>query len=78
MSMWWLQPGWTEACCSSCGAKIWPEGDPDWGLCWPCMQHQSEAQQHEQEEESRYQHEMEEMERQYRLESLSKATGEQS
>lgn len=36
MSLWWLQQGWTSACCAQCGAKIWPEGDPDWGLCWPC------------------------------------------
>ena len=36
MSLWWLQPGWTETCCAQCGARIHPEGDPDWGLCWPC------------------------------------------
>lgn len=37
MSLWWLQPGWTDACCAQCGSRIWPEGDPDWGLCWSCM-----------------------------------------
>lgn len=40
MSFWWLQPGWTETACAKCGAKIWPEGDPDWGLCWACKQQQ--------------------------------------
>ena len=33
---WWLQPGWTETRCA-CGAKIWPEGDPDWGACYSCF-----------------------------------------
>lgn len=50
MSLWWLQPGWTETCCGRCGSKIYPEGDPDWGLCWPCMQHQTEMQKREAEE----------------------------
>lgn len=36
MSFWWLQEGWTKAVCS-CGNKIWPEGDPDWGMCYDCM-----------------------------------------
>jgi len=36
MSLWWMQPGWTDARCG-CGKTIWPEGDPDWGMCWPCM-----------------------------------------
>ncbi len=36
MSLWWLRPGWTDARCS-CGAKIWPEGDPDWGSCCACF-----------------------------------------
>lgn len=35
--MWWLQEGWTSARCGKCGDKIWPEGDPDWGLCYRCM-----------------------------------------
>lgn len=37
MALWWLQPGWTETTCTACGAKIWPEGDPDWGFCYPCF-----------------------------------------
>jgi hypothetical protein len=36
-TLWWLQPGWKEARCISCGAKIWPEGDPDWGYCVECF-----------------------------------------
>lgn len=43
MSLWWLQPGWTEASCAHCGSRIWPEGDPDWGLCWPCMEASTEV-----------------------------------
>lgn len=35
--MWWLQPGWTDAICPRCGKKIWPEGDPDWGMCYDCL-----------------------------------------
>lgn len=38
MTLWWLQPGWKQACCSKCGANIWNSGgDPDWGLCSTCM-----------------------------------------
>lgn len=37
MSLWWLEPGWTDTCCARCGRKIWPEGDPDWGLCYDCF-----------------------------------------
>lgn len=36
--LWWLQPGWTAARCAQCGEKIWPEGDPDWGVCSRCFQ----------------------------------------
>lgn len=36
MSLWWLQPGWTQARCSY-GAQIYPEGDPDWGSCLTCF-----------------------------------------
>lgn len=57
-NLWWLQPGWTDACCGRCGARIYPEGDPDWGWCWSCMQEsQNELQQaneHWAEEERRY------------------------
>lgn len=35
---WWLQEGWTSAICPRCGNKIWPEGDPDWGLCFDCFE----------------------------------------
>lgn len=41
MSLWWMQPGWTSTCCAQCGSTIYPEGDPDWGLCWPCMEQQA-------------------------------------
>jgi recombinational DNA repair protein (RecF pathway) len=37
MSLWWLQPGWKQTKCCSCGATIWPEGDPDWGACFACF-----------------------------------------
>lgn len=37
--LWWLQPGWSDARCGNCGGHIQRSGgDPDWGLCWPCMQ----------------------------------------
>lgn len=54
-NLWWLQPGWTDARCACCGNKIWPEGDPDWGLCWPCKSEESR----QQEEENRNWAEME-------------------
>ncbi len=38
--LWWLQPGWTDATCMSCGSTIWPEGDPDWGKCFSCFSHE--------------------------------------
>jgi len=37
MSLWWLEPDWTSAVCPRCGTKIWPKGDPDWGLCYDCF-----------------------------------------
>lgn len=37
MSLWWLQPGWTATTCGHCGKTIWPDGDPDWGLCYECF-----------------------------------------
>jgi len=43
MTLWWLQEGWTEARCGRCGAKIWPEGDPDWGLCLECMNYEYDS-----------------------------------
>lgn len=45
MSLWWMKPGWTSTCCGNCGATIYPEGDPDWGMCWPCMEQQGREQQ---------------------------------
>ena len=37
MSLWWLQPGWTDTRCS-CGTNIWKSGgDPDWGECYECF-----------------------------------------
>jgi hypothetical protein len=44
MTLWWLQPGWDQACCSNCGKRIWPEGDPDWGACYECFTAQLEQQ----------------------------------
>lgn len=41
MTLWWLQPGWSDALCGFCGAKIAPDGDPDWGVCWPCKQRET-------------------------------------
>lgn len=37
MSLWWLQEDWNQALCAQCGRQIWPEGDPDWGLCYECF-----------------------------------------
>lgn len=47
MTLWWLQQGWTETKCAACGDKIWPAGDPDWGLCEPCFTAELEAKQQE-------------------------------
>jgi hypothetical protein len=49
MTLWWLQPEWKETRCSQCGDRIWPEGDPDWGLCWPCMQQKVELERQQKE-----------------------------
>lgn len=37
MSLWWLQPGWSDTRCAACGERIAPEGDPDWGYCYECF-----------------------------------------
>lgn len=66
MSLYWFQPDWAQTACGNCGSTIYPEGDPDWGLCWPCMQRQTEQQEHERSMEERYRLETEEMERHYR------------
>jgi len=42
-NFWWLEPGWTDTPCAQCGARIWPEGDPDHGLCYQCWQAQWNA-----------------------------------
>jgi hypothetical protein len=54
VSLWWLQPGWTQTKCS-CGATIWPEGDPDWGACYSCFSQQ----QGERDAEQQYYEELE-------------------
>lgn len=47
MGFYWFDKSWTQAVCS-CGTKIWPEGDPDWGMCFSCMCQQHSQQQQEQ------------------------------
>ena len=32
-----MEPGWKECLCASCGQRIWPDGDPDWGFCFECF-----------------------------------------
>jgi hypothetical protein len=59
MSLWWLEPGWADACCGRCGAHIRQSGgDPDWGLCWPCMQQDAEQKQREREARQSYEEEL--------------------
>lgn len=56
--MWWMQRGWIESKCS-CGATIWPEGDPDWGACFSCFSAQlDERRQYEEEMRRQYESEM--------------------
>ena len=51
--LWWLEPGWTDACCMSCGANIHATGgDPDWGYCYGCFTHQLNQQQQNEEVEA--------------------------
>lgn len=68
MTLWWMQPGWTDALCGQCGQKIWPEGDPDHGVCYSCFMANELAheQQQQQESDERRRLENEEMERHYR------------
>jgi len=47
--LWWLQPGWENTTCARCGAKIYPEGDPDWGLCYSCFTDKLRQKEHEKE-----------------------------
>ena len=49
MTLWWLEPEWADARCTNCGAKIAPEGDPDWGRCFSCFGHDLQMQQQEEE-----------------------------
>jgi hypothetical protein len=59
MSLWWLQPGRTDQCCAVCGARIYPEGDPDWGKCVQCFDEEL----HWQQQEAEYQQQLEEEDR---------------
>lgn len=53
MTLWWMRPGWADAACGQCGAHIQQSGgDPDWGLCWPCMQYQTSVAQADREYEA--------------------------
>lgn len=46
--MWWMQPGWKDACCVDCGCNIWDAGgDPDHGRCYECFSEAFEAQRKE-------------------------------
>lgn len=41
-NFYWLRPEWLATTCYNCGQNIHASGgDPDWGLCWPCMEHQT-------------------------------------
>lgn len=59
MSLWWLQPGWTETRCACCGAKVWPDSDPDTGLCLSCFTARENEAEHWRREEQRHAEEME-------------------
>lgn len=50
-NLWWLEPAWKETLCARCGGKIWPEGDPDHGVCYDCYMEEY-ARGHEQEQDS--------------------------
>jgi len=54
MVLWWLDPSWKEARCPQCGNKIWPEGDPDWGLCYNCFGEKLENERRQTEHEMMY------------------------
>lgn len=44
---------WLETTCYNCGQNIHASGgDPDWGLCWPCMEHQTNLAQADREYEA--------------------------
>lgn len=56
---WWMREGWTETRCAHCGAKIWPDGDPDWGLCYSCFNHSLDQREREREEQREHDRQME-------------------
>ena len=49
--LWWFDPSWKETRCANCGRRIWPEGDPDWGLCFDCFTEEIEERRREEEYE---------------------------
>jgi len=52
-NFYWLRPEWLETPCYHCGQNIHASGgDPDWGLCWPCMEHETNLMQADREYES--------------------------
>lgn len=52
MTLYWLEPGWKDACCARCGRNIAQDGgDPDWGFCFACMQERKQEKIMEQEAE---------------------------
>lgn len=55
MTLWWLQDGWKDACCSRCGANIWDSGgDPDHGVCFECFFEEQNEQQLREEEDAHH------------------------
>ena len=55
MSLWWLEKGWGDACCATCGANIKASGgDPDWGYCSPCFDARVKQQREEKRLEKEY------------------------
>lgn len=48
-NFWWLEPEWKETRCSQCGRKIWPEGDPDHGVCYDCYMERDRVRREEKE-----------------------------
>lgn len=55
MTLWWMQPGWTDALCARCGVNIHADGgDPDWGYCYSCFTDNLNEERREQEERAAY------------------------
>lgn len=40
--------------CANCGQKIWPEGDPDHGVCYSCFMEQYQSDQEQQQADEYY------------------------